>query len=377
MSEMLLQGFLRVHGDGAIAKLEAEYGIRAKRHGGHPNLVLFKYNQITSPFMDPMVRECRGVILDEQDDWRVISRGFDKFGNLGEGYCPEINWRSARVQEKLDGSLCVLYHYKLQWHVATSGTPDASGVVNGGEQTFAEYFWSVWGDRDLTGRAKEFCYVFELTGPLNRVVVPHDIAKLTLLTVFNKVEPTVRWGLDYGEIERVDVEMMGDIMGVDVVKEFPLSSFDECISTFETLSGLQNEGYVVVDGSFSRVKIKHPGYVALHHAKDGLGHKAFLEIARKGETAEVGLAFPEFADSVAKARKCLDGLIEELDFLYEYIMINYTPDTQKEFAAQAVLTKYPAFLFAKHGKKVASARDWVNSLPIDKLIEFCPPSAWM
>ena len=33
------------------------------------------------------------------------------------------------MQEKLDGSLCVAYYYQGDWHVATTGTPDAGGPV--------------------------------------------------------------------------------------------------------------------------------------------------------------------------------------------------------------------------------------------------------
>ena len=91
----------------------------------YPNLVLFKYDQVNSPMDNPVVQECRGIILDEADDWRVIARPFTKFYNYGEPNAASIDWTTARVQEKVDGSLCAFYHYKGDWHVATTGTPDA------------------------------------------------------------------------------------------------------------------------------------------------------------------------------------------------------------------------------------------------------------
>ena len=69
--ELHVQKYLRTPGK-TLETLEAEYSIKAKRHGKYPNLVLLKYNQIDSPFSEPLVRECRGLILDESNDWSVV-----------------------------------------------------------------------------------------------------------------------------------------------------------------------------------------------------------------------------------------------------------------------------------------------------------------
>lgn len=386
MTEMLLQKWLREQISGyathglfrdavwsalAFKELEDVFAIKAKRHSVYPNLVLFKYNQIASDFNNPMVRECRGVILDENNGWAVVSRAFDKFGNHGEGYCPEIDWTTARVQEKIDGSLCVMYEYGGEWHVATSGTPDASGHLHGGEECFADYFWRVFGDRELPPLGFGDCFVFEITGPLNRVVVPHAEAKLTLLTVRN----VKGFAAPTGEWTREHVEAFGDEW-CDVVKEFPLQSIDDVLTTFDTLNPLHNEGYVIVDGNFNRIKVKHPGYVALHHAKDGMGPKAFLDIARRGETSEVTLAFPEFANSVLSAHAAIIDFTFQIEDAYESVL---DIETQKEFAGTVLVKhkKISSALFALRNGKVTSARDWVNALPIDKLLEFLPPSEWL
>ncbi len=87
---MLVQDFLR--GGGTLAQLTECYSISAKRHTTYPNLVLLKYSMIDSPMHEPIVRECRGVILDEADGWRAISRGFDKFSNHLEATAAKIDW---------------------------------------------------------------------------------------------------------------------------------------------------------------------------------------------------------------------------------------------------------------------------------------------
>lgn len=92
---MLLQKFLR--DGGSIQDLTDKYAIKTSRHRKYDNLVLFKYNQIESPFAEKIVCECRGVILDESNDWNIVSRPFNKFFNHGEGHAAPIDWATAQV----------------------------------------------------------------------------------------------------------------------------------------------------------------------------------------------------------------------------------------------------------------------------------------
>lgn len=90
------------------------------------HFILLKYSQIHSDFSNELVRECRGIILDKKD-WSIAKRGFNKFGNYGESYVPEIDWDSAVVQEKLDGSLIAMFwnKYDNKWQIGTNGTINA------------------------------------------------------------------------------------------------------------------------------------------------------------------------------------------------------------------------------------------------------------
>src|SRR4051812_14936403 len=74
----LTQQFLESN---ALEELTTRYAIKVKRHGEFPNLVMLKYDQINSPMSEPIVQECRGIILDEADNWRVVSFPFRKFFN--------------------------------------------------------------------------------------------------------------------------------------------------------------------------------------------------------------------------------------------------------------------------------------------------------
>lgn len=355
--------FLRA--GGTLADLETRYAIKSRHHLTHPNLVLLKYNQIASPFAEPLVRECRGLILDESADWTPVSRAFDKFFNHGEVLAASIDWRTARVQEKVDGSLCVLYCYRHVWHVATSGTPDGGGQIGASELTFADLFWrtldelaSPWGKAaDLLPADESRVFMFELTSPLNRVVVPHQRASLTLLAV-----------RDMETMQEEHPEGWSDLF--PVVREFSLQSMADVLATFEHLDPLRQEGYVVVDGGFNRVKVKHPGYVAIHHIRgeNGPTPRRMLEIVRSGEGAELLAHFPEWRPQYEEADSRLRALETEIRADFERISASVgQTGTQKEFALQAVKTRCSAALFLMRSGKIDRPLTFLAGLPIEKL----------
>lgn len=365
---LLIQDYLR--SGGTLEDLASTRLVKARRHGRYDNLVLLKYG-IEADFHDPLVRECRGLILDESDDWHVVSRSFDKFGNDGESYVPAIDWSTARVQEKLDGSLCVLYHYDGAWHVQTSGSPDASGEVErAGEKrgmgpaagkTFETYFWEAFEAEggELPGYPMneygQLCFAFELMGPLNRVVVVHEKPSLRLIGVRDR-----QTGRQYR------LAGFETLLDIEAVREFRLSSLAEIRASFDHISPVSQEGYVVVDAAFNRVKIKHPGYVALHHAKDGLGPRAFVEIARSGEVPEVVTAFPEYAPLLESARGRYVALVARTEAAYASIG---GIESQKEFAAEALKLPFSAALFKMRSGRVTAA-DFYRSVSVDKLIDW-------
>jgi hypothetical protein len=343
------------------AALDDTYGISVKRHAKYPNLCLFKYDQVHSPMHVAMVRECRGIILDEANDWEIVAQGFTKFFNHGEPGAPNIDWDTAKVQEKVDGSLCLVYAYQGAWNVATTGTPDASGNVNGEVTTFAEYFWNTYLEDQVRLPEADCgaCFMFELTGPLNRIVVQHDKPTLTLLGAR-------RLNFDGApEISARDADYIFDLNS-RIVREFPLQTLQDVLGSMETMRPLQQEGYVVVDKWWRRIKVKHPGYIALHHLKSGLSDKSFVDTIRKGEELEVASSFPEFAPRLLIARERYDSLLGALE--REYEPIRGIPE-QKAFAMECVKLKHPAAHFCVRSGKAKDHRDFLGRVSLDTILE--------
>lgn len=354
-----------------LTQLTSQFGINVRRHPKHNNLVLFKYNQIESPMGIRLVQECRGLILDEAEDWRVISRPFDKFFNYGEGHATNIDWSTAQVQEKLDGSLATLYWYDKKWHVSTSGSPDAGGQVNSLEFTFEQLFWKTFEEMGLkvpTHRFVDYNFMFELMSPFNRIVVYHPKAHMKLIGVRNRFS-----GQEYSVS---DAHIA--VTGYPTVRSFPLTSFDAIMASFPDIPGVVQEGYVVVDSQFNRNKVKNPQYVAIHHMRgeDGPTPKRMLQVARTGEGSEVLTHFPEWKPLYDDVKGKFDVLLAELEAGYtdataktETIQPPLSKaQTQKEFASHAMKTRCADALFRMRAGKETSIKQYLAEMDLGKLV---------
>lgn len=369
--ELHVQKYLR--DGGTPERLEQDLGITHKRHGAHANLILFKYNQIESPMSNPIVQECRGLILDEANDWAIVNWSMSKFFNYGEGLADPIDWATAVVQAKMDGSLIQLYNYQGKWYVATSGTPDAMTEVNGSGVNFSDLFWKaltqnggIWtASREefapVNDEARHYNFWFELTGPLNRVVVDYKTTNLTLLGA-RRVDT---W-------EEVHPSTIAHLFpGVPVVKEFPLQSMEEIFETLKTMNPLEQEGYVIrwkkKDGTIGRSKSKSPGYVALHHARDSFAasNKNLVEVVRQNEDAEYLAAFPDLYERMMKIRvRYLEVVVE----LQEAMIKHGHLQIQKEFALSIKDVPGNGALFQLRSGKVKSVKEFLAKMSIDSLM---------
>ena len=229
--------------------------IKVKTKG---DVAIFNYN-IDADFNDPIVCQSRGIIIDFIEK-KVVCRAFDKFFNYSEPYAATIDWASASVQEKIDGSIVKLYHYKGEWRWATNGMIDASDANIADGLPVKSFFGIIrkcinYQDiiYTLNSLDKNYTYIFELVSPYNKIVVRYNECKLYHIGTRNNLT-----GQEY------DIDI-----GVEKPKRFPLSTLEQCIIAASVLNKgnehVETEGFVVVDQFFNRVKIKSPEYVTLHH----------------------------------------------------------------------------------------------------------------
>lgn len=271
------------------------YCIDYHTNPAYPALVLFKYNQIQSNFYDPVVKNCRGIILHIDGTTIIpVCIPFFKFGNYSEGYADTINWDTARVQEKIDGSLLKLWFYPQgkKWILSTNGTIDAFGAT----VPFPMNEIKTFGDAFLRATQcitleqfmmihelkVDYTYLFELIGPYNKVVVSYPLDLYHIGVRHNSTYQETPCGTVGCHIKKP--------------KEYLFASLTDTCEFAKTLSS-QEEGYVVVDNDWHRVKIKGTTYVQLHHLKgDVVNSKRIMTLILNGESGEFLNYFPEYTD---------------------------------------------------------------------------------
>ena len=348
---MQTQLFLLQHGLDALCE---QFAIKATRHERFPNLVMLRYNQILSPMNEALVQQCRGLILDEADDWRVVSHPFDKFFNATEGHAAAIDWSSARVFEKLDGSLMSLYFYDGKWQIASSGRPDANGQLGSRDVTFAQGFWEVWSDSNLKLPPDSFAgwwFGFELMTPWNQIIVRHKTPRLVCIGA-----------RDSDGIERWPHDLPFDW---PTVASFPLGSLEDVLHAATQIHPMNGEGFVVCDAHFRRVKIKSPQYVALHHLRDQFSISKMIEVVRSGESDEFLAYFPDYRAQFEDVRARFQALVAQSEA--DFAELNGI-EGARDFAVAAGKKAVPAALFALRNRKVKTAHEFYAKANMTPLI---------
>lgn len=264
---MKLLDFINTHDNWDDLLIAAPYKLTIKYKGAY---VLFMYNQLESDMTLPEVLEARGSIFtwnEAAQKYECVCRPFDKFFNYGEVGASEIDWKSAYIMEKVDGSLIKLWYHKGGWHISTNGSIDAfdakiaDGKIypfdfgllfigaftrNGGGGKIPEF---------LERLDKRFTYMFELVSPETQLIVKYDEPAIYYLG-----KRCTETGVESGN--RLETNIMRQY-GIKTPKVYPLRTLEDCVAAVENFSK-QEEGFVVNDKYYNRVKIKSPAYLEAH-----------------------------------------------------------------------------------------------------------------
>ena len=253
----------------------------------------------------PVTRAARGLIFDRRDG-ACVARPFPKFFNLGE--MPETQPQALpstpfRVEEKLDGSLGILFFHEGRWDITTKGAFGSEQGAYAREELLPRY--------DLSWLHPSWTLLVEIIYPENRIVVDYgDRRELVLLSVV------------YGsgmEAARAVRAVTARSTGMREVESHAHQNILEL--PFQE----NQEGYVVRFEDGTRVKIKSPRYVQIHRLLEYRTPRRILDLIASGEYDDVRAQIPvelagDFDDVGASLRMALGQVQGEALRVFEECM---------------------------------------------------------
>lgn len=353
-----------------LTVLEENLGIKAKIYD---DLFVLNYDQINSPKTDPIVAECRGLILDY--NLNILCRPFDRFFNFGEAHNEKFDFNDSVCFEKADGSIIKVW-YDLRygvWRAGTRGTAYAESECNSGskfidlvENTIGcnvhDFMNNCLSDVDCT-------YIFELCTSENRVVTRYEKDELVLLGIRNN-DSGVEYSLEALKKECKFMNTTQKILNltetIRMPKIFSIKSIEQAHTSFDTIGPL-DEGFVFYNPkTCERVKVKSPAYVAIHHLRDNgnINPKRVCELVFLNETDEYLTYFPEDFKHFEPWMNAFESFKNEVHSKFELFR---NLESQKDYALQVKDFPYSGIMFAlRQGKDMAEI---YTKLTSDKKVE--------
>lgn len=300
-----LARYISTHENWRTELSEYPYFLRIAEEG---RFAIFNYDMTQSASIDgerrmcdfslPEVQEARGIIIDTKT-LEVVCWPFRKFGNYGEYYADSIDWSTARVQEKVDGSIMKLWNDGERWRVSTNSTITNDQPVRFGSHSLTNLFWEAAEKQHLdTDRLDPSeTYIFELVSPDNTIVIEYPETAIYHI----------------GTRSNVTGEERNEDIGIMRPASYPLHSLDACIEAAGKLNAggkVSREGYVVVDSHWNRVKVKSPDYVAVHHLLSEMSERKLIEAVLDGEADEIRSYYPQTEDAFGRYERAYARIIE-------------------------------------------------------------------
>lgn len=342
--------------------------------------VLLKYNQLESDMGNPIVQECRGIIIKKQDDGKydIASMRFTKFFNYGEDKAAKLNFdNGVEVQQKIDGSLIGVWCDNDEWHISTSGNIDAEKAELQFQTDDIKNYKDLFIEGAIEGLNQynlnpNYTYMFELVSPYNRIVVPYKETKIYLLAV--------RDNNTLEEFHRAVLTKISQDINVPMPEYFVCHNLQEAQNAVNKLTENDEhfEGFVLCDYNFNRIKMKSDKYMNLFFIRgDGIfTYKKILKLILDGEDDDILGYFPEYKDDFDKVRRGLSIFITKIKESLQYAE-NFSTLDKKSFAEQVKDKFETTILFKAYGKKYWDLsedeqydflKEYIDNMPLSKLV---------
>jgi hypothetical protein len=265
-----------------------ESGLISKRK--HPIHPLYILNYTAAAQFDwvwnDVTLNCRGLVVDE--DYNVIARSFPKFFSY-EQLDGKLPAGEFVVEEKLDGSMLLVFRYNGEIITATRGSFESEQAIKANEFLSEDYKV-----RLHSGES----WIFEVIYKENRIVVDYDFEGLVLLDVYKITKFNTN-----------AVNWLAKHFGFRRPKVYSFNSLEDILKCNET----NIEGFVLHYANGERVKIKTDDYKRLHRLVTGVSEKTVWEALKENRFNELIENVPdEFYSWVHRVKLNLDIRFKEI-----------------------------------------------------------------
>lgn len=207
---------------------------------------------------DNVLMECRGLVIDE--DYNIIAKPFKKFFNQEEltvQQLQEYKNKKYVIQEKVDGSLIIIFYYMDEWVLATQKTFYSDVAI------FAKKLFDI----KKYNLDNNYTYLAEFVSPLTRVVIAYNEPNFILLSAKDK------------NFNELNLNLINS--NIDKVREYDLKLTD-----LKSYNWKNHEGFVVKFEDGFRYKVKFDNYLKLHYILTGVSSKTIFDIMASGKKVE-------------------------------------------------------------------------------------------
>lgn len=322
------------------------------------NWYMLVYNLFESDLSNPIVKQCRGTVVEVIDNGsnrevNIICAPFLKFFNWNEEYSDfkKMDWKSAKIQEKIDGQICKCFKYNGKDYWVTNGSTGLNTLLNyttnevsSYPQLLAKALMMPYMNTDYTGTVSYsnktntlsanlnwvhnipdgYTVMFELTSPQNRIIVDYDKIELFLI------------GCRDNEGNELTVEEAKERFNIpyNTPKVFDIDNdIDSVLELLSKMDGSKEEGVVVCDKYFNRIKIKCDSYLQMKFVRDNLTPKGIFELVINENYDDILPKYSELKEQVENQIKQLNILFDIIRELEKHSKITATTfDTRKDFA---------------------------------------------
>jgi hypothetical protein len=187
---------------------------------------------------------------------------------------------------------------------------------------------------------KNFSYIFEIVTKENRIVTYYDHEAVYLIGIRDLT--TLK------EVSQRVVDETAKILKVKRPKKYSAGNVEECKKLFENMKE-DEEGLVIVDKDFNRVKIKQESYLKLARISM-LNEQDIFEYVLGYSQIDIEFInrLPEVEAKIEGIRKKWNKIMETTKEVFETIK---DKPTRKEFAIEAVKYPFNSILFSMLDKR--------------------------